>query len=150
MIFMTDDGGFGVVITPSSGEGMFQFRLVLRSVPVGDCEPCILGSAMDQLGGICSVDLAGIDPLTIDPDFLIEALVRNDEIHDSVVLSLAESMDGWLICGFIYEDKLVMVAKGRNDASEEERVASCVVGVAEYNSVVEKVREYWISSGGGG
>lgn len=46
----TDDEQFGFLVTRLTGSDMFKFHLIMSGQLIGDSEPCILGSAMKQLG----------------------------------------------------------------------------------------------------
>jgi len=74
---------------------------------------------------------------------VLSALLSEEELHDPATISLAESLDDWLIQGYVYEENVVMVARLYEDGSLVLPALISVVGCAEYASTVEMARCYW-------
>ena len=115
MKFLADDDRFGIVVTPAGWRHMYQFRLVIGGRLIGDAEPCIIGSAMMRLGSLTTLSDPRLSLALTDPAALIRLVASTGELdiesgeepdsadtdlHDGTVLSLAESLDSWLVLGF--------------------------------------------------
>ncbi|MCX5391288.1 hypothetical protein [Streptomyces sp. NBC_00094] len=142
---MTDDGRFGFLVAPLEGRGMFRFQLIVDSQLIGDTEPCILGTAMARLKGLTHLDDDRLGLLFSDRDVVLSALLTEEELHDRTTLSIAESLDGWLIHGYVYKGNVVVVARGDEDGSLTGPTLVAVVASAEYAPIVEAARNYWSS-----
>lgn len=142
MRFLADDGMFGVLVSPQAGMNMFRFQLVVESQLIGDREPCIIGSAMRRLANIANLDVLDFDPAAAELSFVAETL-GSDEFHDSVTLSLAESLDAWLIFGLRHEGKLTMVAQENRKAKPTGDLLRSVVDSEEYSSIIASASRYW-------
>jgi hypothetical protein len=148
MRFLTDDGRFGFLVTPLTGHGMFRFQLVIDGQLIGDTEPCFLGTAMYQLGNLPHLDDERLGLLSSDPDVVLSSLLSEEQLHDRATLSLAESLDLWLIHGYVYEGNVVMIARGDEDGSLAGPTWISVVRSAEYDSVFDAAHRYWSMTGG--
>ena len=158
MKFLADDGRFGIVITPAAGQHMYQFQLVIAGRTVGDAEPCIIGSAMK---GLASLKAPGDPRLALalsDPAALVRLVAAIGELdiesgdepddadidlHDSTVLSLAESLDSWLLLGFAYGRQVVFLASQYQDGRTGGEVITAVVEPLAYEALLEASRAYW-------
>ncbi|WP_327326008.1 hypothetical protein OG735_28630 [Streptomyces sp. NBC_01210] len=143
MRFLTDDGRFGLLVAPLKGRGMFRFQLVIDGRLIGDTDPCILGTAMARLGNLTHLDDDRLDFLFSDMDVVLSALLTEEELHDRTTLSIAESLDDWLIHGYVYKGNVVMVARGDGDGSLTGPTLVSVVASAEYEPIIEAARSYW-------
>ncbi|WP_405799371.1 hypothetical protein [Streptomyces sp. NBC_01506] len=145
MKFLTDDARFGFLVTPLKGRGMFRFQLIIDSQLIGDTEPSILGTAMARLGDLTHLDDDRLDLLSSDRDALLAVLLNEEELHDRTTLSIAESLDDWLIHGYVYKGNVVVVARGDEDGSLMGPTLVAVVKSAEYDQIVDAARSYWSS-----
>jgi hypothetical protein len=143
MRFLTDNGEFGFLIRPLTGRGMFQFQLVVAGQVIGDSEPCILGSAMKQLGSLPRLDDERLALISSDPAVVMSALRSDEELHDATTLSLAESLDRWSINGYMYKGSAVMLAEACGEDSATSPLLVSIVDAAEYQSIVDVIRSYW-------
>ncbi|MGW2057945.1 hypothetical protein ACWCOZ_29225 [Streptomyces sp. NPDC001840] len=140
---MTDDGRFGFLVAPLAGRGMFRFQLVIDGRLIGDTDPCILGTAMARLGSLAHLDDERLDLLFSDMDVVLSALLTEEELHDRTTLSIAESLDDWLIHGYVYKGNVVMVARGDENGSLAGPALISVVTSSEYEPIIESARNYW-------
>jgi hypothetical protein len=159
--FLADDDRLGIVITPAEGRHMYQFQLVIDGHTVGDAEPCIIGSAIRELSNLKTpgdprLALALSDPAALVR--LVTAIGERDagsgdepddadvDLRDSTVLSLAESLDSWLLLGFTYDGRVVFLASQYRDGSAAgEVITAVVVEPLAYHSHLEASRAYWTS-----
>jgi hypothetical protein len=141
MRFLTDDGRFGLLVAPSLGRNMFRFQMIIGGQLIGDSDPCILGSAMRQIGDLAHVTDPRFGSL---PEHLAEMmpLLRCDqEIHDATTLSLAGSLDAWLINGHIYQGSVTFVAMRDRAALDSALIST--ISLTEYELVAGASCEYW-------
>lgn len=144
MRFSTDDGRFGFIVSPLAGHQMFRFQIVIDGQVIGNTEECILGSAMARLANLRSLDDERLTGLSVEPALLLSMLRADEVLHDDVVLSLAESVDRWLICGYIHKGNAAMLAQEYdNDGTLVGRVLVSMVPIIEYDAVVSMARSYW-------
>jgi hypothetical protein len=143
MRFLTDDGQFGLLVTPLTGRGMFRFQLVIDGRLIGDTEPCFLGTAMGNLGNLPHLDDERLGLLSSDPDVVLSALLSEEQLHDPATLPLAESLDHWLIHGYVYEGNVVMIARADEDGSLAGPTWISVVGSTEYDAIFDAAHSYW-------
>ncbi|MFF7156114.1 hypothetical protein [Streptomyces sp. NPDC008139] len=143
---MTEDGQFGFRITKLAGQHMFQFQLVIDGHLVGDQEPCIIGSAMAALGELPNLDDQRLDLLSSDSAAVISVLESDAEIHDAATLSIAESLDGWWLRGYVHGGKVVMLARERRHGRSMGALLSSIVACDEYKSVYKVTRDYWLNA----
>jgi len=156
--FLADDDRLGIVITPAEGRHMYRFQLVIDGHVVGDAEPCIVGSAMKGLGSLKApgdprLSLALSDPAALVR--LVTAIGERDvesgdepddadvDLHDSTVLSLAESLDSWLLLGFAYDGRVVFLASQYREGGARGEVITAVIEPLAYGSLLEASRAYW-------
>jgi hypothetical protein len=158
--FLGDDDRFGIVITPAEGQHMYQFQLVIDGHTLGDAEPCIIGSAMEGLASLKALSVPRLSLAFSDPAALVrlvttigEADVESGDepdeadvdLHDSTVLSLAESLDDWLLLGFTYDSHVVFLASQYRDAGAAGEVITAVIEPSAYDSLLAASRAYWTS-----
>src|SRR5256885_734995 len=142
MRFSTDDGRFGFIVTPVNDLGMFRFQVVIGGQLVGDTEPCILGTAMKQIGKLCRLDGNNPDQVIADPAGALAALRSDDKMHDARMLSLAESLDRWRVFGYLSGENAILLAQ-KDEGSAVAAVILSVVPVIQYEAIVDAVRTYW-------
>lgn len=158
MKFLDDDDRFGIVITPTGWRHMYQFRLVIDGRLIGDAEPCIITSAIDGLGGLTALSDPRLSLGLSDPAAFVR-LVRSigrldiesgeepdsadDDLHNGTVLSLAESLDSWLVLGFRHDRSVVFLASEYRADGAPGPVAAAVIEPPVYNQLVEMARVYW-------
>jgi hypothetical protein len=143
MRISTDDERFGFIVTHLTGRDMFRFQLIISGQVIGDSEPCILGSAMKQLGNLRTFDDERLAELSSDPAAVIFALRTDQFLHDASTLSLAESLDEWMVNGFIYDGRVVMLAQDYRDEAAPGVLLTSLVDTVEYDSIFHAVHGYW-------
>jgi hypothetical protein len=144
VIFSTSDGQFGFVLTKVAGQNMFEFQLVIEGNLIGDREPCIAGSAMIVLGELRHLDDQRLGLLFSDRDALVAVLDSDEDLHDVVALSIAESLDGWWLRGYVYDGNVVLLARERRQGRVMGELLVSIVAMAEYGSVHGAASDYWV------
>jgi hypothetical protein len=143
MRISTDDGRFGFLASPLNGRGMFRFQLIIDGRLIGDTEPCILGSAMSRLGDLRFLDDERLGRLADDPAEVFETLRSDELLHDIATLSLAESLDGWLIHGYLSANNVILLAREYQAGALHGPVLVSIVDAIEYGSIFDATRSYW-------
>ncbi len=145
MRFLTDDGLFGFVVTPSTSPGMYRFQLVIHGELVGDMEPCFLESAMRSLGGLHEMVDGRLRRISVDAGSVMEILESDDSLHDAALIQVAESLDGWKVRGYVYEGNATFLAASYMPGLDDMKnpVSVAVVPLAEYDSVFGAAHDYW-------
>jgi hypothetical protein len=123
--FLADDDRFGIVVSPAGCRHMYQFQLVINGRLIGDAEPCIIGSAITRLGDLKTLSDPRLSLGLSDPAALVRRVASigeldiesgeepdsaDTDLHDGTVLSLAESLDSWLVLGFRHARSVVFLA----------------------------------------
>lgn len=142
----TDDERFGFIITRLDGLHMFSFQLIISGQLIGDSDPCILGSAMHQLGNLPTFDDARLAGLASDPASAIPLLHTDESLHDGSTVTGSESLDRWSVNMFIHEGCVVLLAQAYCDDDEEGpsgELLTAFVDVAEYDLMFKVVCDYW-------
>jgi hypothetical protein len=140
--FVDDDGRFGIILTPEDGQHFYRFRLVIDGRVIGDTDPCIIGSAMNSLGHLHALSDRRLSSGLSDPDALMQ-LLQDDEFHDATTLSIAESLDSWLLCGYRYEGSVVFVAREDSVRDTSGDVLAANIDQFLYDSIFEMASTYW-------
>jgi hypothetical protein len=158
MKFLADDDRFGIVVTPTGWRHMYQFRLVIDGRLIGDAEPCIIGSAIKRLGDLDTLSDPRLSIGLSDPAALVRLVVgigrldiesgegpdsADTDLHDGTVLSLAESLDSWLVLGFRHDRSVVFLASRYQAGGALGLVSAAVIEPPVYDSLVEMSRVYW-------
>lgn len=158
MKFLADDDRFGIVVTPAGWRHMYQFRLVIDGCLIGDAEPCIIGSAIRDLGDLKALSDPRLSLGLSDPAALIRLVAAiggldiesgeepdsaDTDLHDGTVLSLAESLDSWLVLGFRHDRGVVFLASEYQGDGVLGPVAAAVIEPPAYDPLVEMARVYW-------
>jgi len=143
--FTTDDGRFGFLVEPTSYSGMYRFQLIVAGQLVGDDEPCFVETAMGALGSLPTLDDARLDAVRDDPASVLATLQTDDNLHDATTLSIAESLDRWLVCAYVHDKHVTVLAQAYAD--EEDILVgpllTALTPVAEYAAVYGAALEYW-------
>ncbi|MFD9892406.1 hypothetical protein ACFWY9_23945 [Amycolatopsis sp. NPDC059027] len=142
---MTNDGRFGFLISPTVGRGMFRFQLIIDGNLIGDEEPCLLGTAMRQLGSIADLKDRRLDALSSDPTSVLFTLRSDEELHDRTTVALAESFDSWRINAYRHEGRVVFLATEVRKNEPPSLILVSTVDLIEYNQIVNSVRSCWES-----
>lgn len=143
MRFSTDDRRLGVIVSPAGRPHMFQFQLVMNGQVLGDSEPCIIGSAMKRLSSLRKLSDDRLSPGALSSEALMGLLEADEELHDATTLSLAESLDSWLLRAYEYEGQVVFVGRRYRPAESSPELVLAVVDAASYSSLIAKARSYW-------
>jgi hypothetical protein len=156
--FLADDDRFGIVVTPAGYRHMYQFRLVIDGHLIGDAEPSIIGSAIRRLGDLKALSDPRLSLGLSDPAALVRLVTSagaidiesgeepddaDADLHDGTVLSLAESLDSWLVLGFRHDRSVVFAASQYQAGGVPGPVAAAVIEQPEYDALVEMARAYW-------
>jgi len=143
----TDDGGFGFILKPVTGD-MFRFQIIVNGRSMGDDEPCILGSAMHRLRHLKTLDDGRLGCLPDDPVAVSSALRSDEDLHDAATLSLAESLDRWLIHGYIFNGKVAILAQEYERGELAGLILVSVLDKAEYDPIIGAIHDYWAKARG--
>jgi len=138
MRFSTDDGHFGLIIMPVSG-GMFRFQMVLQGHVIGNREPCFVFTPLRQFRKLVRLD---------GPDFSGEAylpgvfskLQNDDQLHDASMTATAESLDRWLIRGYMNGPHAIFLAKEAD--SEGNSILTSVLDADTYFMILDAVDHF--------
>ena len=148
MRFSTDDGRFGFIVAPLPGQHMFRFQMVVDGQVIGDTEENIIGSAMGTLEELKQLDDPRLAGLSSDPAAVIAILLTDESLHDEAVLSLAESLDRWLVCGYVYQGATTILAQGYRGHDLAGPILVSALPVADYSAVLDAARTYWMKTDG--
>ena len=143
MKFADDDDRFGIILTPAEGRHFYQFRLVIGGQIIGDTEPGIIGSAMNRLGHLHALNDTRLSSDLSDPEALMRLLQVGDELHDATTLSISESLDNWLLCGYRYEGNVFFVAREDPVYETSGDVLAVSIDQSLYDSIFEMAHIYW-------
>jgi hypothetical protein len=146
MRFCTDDERFGVILSARIDVigDFFKFQLVLAGVVIGDAEDSIAWSGVNRLQCIPTVADARLAPLDNYAASALNVAYADDELHDLLVGTWAESLDQWRLIAYIFDRAAVFVAQARDGRGDPRGpVLSAQVPVAEYRDLVGHVHEYW-------
>jgi hypothetical protein len=148
--FSTDDGQFGLVVSPRPGDGrMFAFRLVVGGRVVGDDEPFILGSVMGELQDRPSFSAGELADVGTSPADAVKLLLEEesrlqDKRFESAMLQGTESLDRWLVWLYVHEAHGVALAQALGD--DEQRVGPVLVsrvGLTDFRAILGSAVRYW-------
>ena len=98
---------------------------------------------MAGLANLKNLDDERLAQVSADPAAVLSTLRFDEVLHDSAVLSLAESVDRWLICGYVYEGNATMLAQEYDGNRLVGQVLVSVLPVIEYDAIIDMVRSYW-------
>ena len=146
MLIATDDGQFGFIIAELPGLGLFRFQVVVEGHAIGDADGTMLGSAVYRLANLNAVD--DEDLAQLEERVRIFEFLDGDDIHDAVTLSVAESLDQWLIRAFIQGERVVFMAREYSGENLIGPIFGSIVDRHQYDSIVDSVRHYWEAHGG--
>jgi hypothetical protein len=123
--------------------------MVLEGQAIGDDEACILGSGMWELGNLRTLDDARLGRFDDDPAALV-AFLRVDELfHDATFHTLAESLDRWMIFGYVYDGNAIWLAQEFCGQELAGPILVSVVELDEYNFIVDMAFTFWSKNNGG-
>jgi hypothetical protein len=145
MRFSTDDGLFGFIVTPLTDSGLYRFQVVVGGELVGDTEPCFLESAMRSLGKLNRLEDSRLGRVSADPAWVLAVIESDEVLHDAALLQVAESLDGWKVRGYVFEENATLLAQAYASAPEATigQVLVSIVPLAEYSSIFGAVYRYW-------
>jgi hypothetical protein len=141
--FADDDDHFGIILTPAAGRHFYQFRLIVGGQIIGDTEPSIIGSAMNRLGHLHELSDHRLPSDLSDPDALMRLLQVDDELHDATTLSISESLDSWLLCGYRHDGHVFFVAREDPVHGTSGELLAVSIGQFLYDSIFEMAHIYW-------
>jgi hypothetical protein len=147
--FSTDDGQFGVVVSPRPGDGrLFAFRLVIGGCVVGDDEPFILGSITAELQHRPSFAGSELPDVRTSPADAVDLLLDEerrlqDERFEAAMLKGAESLDGWLVWLYAGEAHGVALAQAVEDNERSGPVLVSRVAVSDFRALLASAVRYW-------
>ncbi len=158
MKFLADDDRFGIAVTPAGCRHMYQFRLVINGRLIGDAEPCIIGSAIMRLSDLKTLSDPRLSLGLSDPAALVRLVASiggldiesgeepdsvDTDLYDGTVLSLAESLDSWLVLGFRHDRSVVFLASQYRTGGALDPVTAAVIEPPVYDPLVEMSRVCW-------
>ena len=138
----TDDGRFGFILEPVAGN-MVRFQIIVDGRSIGDDEPCIIGSAIYGLQRLKTLDDGRLGCLPDDPVAVSLALSTDEDLHDAATLSLAESLDQWLIHGYIFNGRVAILAQEYERGELAGPILISVLDKAEYDRIFGILHDYW-------
>lgn len=141
MIVATDELAFGVLLSPSDRPRFWILRLLVNGDLIGDCEPCMVGSAVPIIAR--RPPFAAIDPRGNRTTVL--NLLRSDAHHDATLYPLAESFDDWEVRLYSTDQEVVVVASSDVSQGETADLRLVAVAIDEYMAVVSTIASYWRS-----
>lgn len=143
MRFLANEGQFGLLVTPVIGSGESRFQLIVDGRLIGDAELTFAYGAFEEMKDLPRFSDKRLGLLSEDPNLVLSALLSEEGLHDPATLALAESLDHWLIQGYVYDRNAVMVARPYEDGSLVGPTLISVLRCAEYASIVEAARCHW-------
>lgn len=149
MRFSTDDGQFGLVVSPRPGDGrMFAFRLVVGGCLVGDDEPFILGSLMRELQHRPSFGAGELPDVRAAPGDAVKLLLDDelrlqDDRIEAAMLQGAESLDRWLAWLYAHEAHGVALAQAAGDNERVGPVLASRVGLTDFRGILGSAVRHW-------
>jgi hypothetical protein len=135
-----------LIVTPLAGQHMFRFQMIIDGQVIGDTDGCIIGSAVTGLTNLKQLEEPWLARVSTDPAAVLSILETDETLHDDTVLSIAESLDGWLICGYIYRGEATMLAQEIRGDDLVGPVLVSAVPMADYSAIVDAVRSYWLKN----
>jgi hypothetical protein len=141
--FLTTDSRFGILVTPVTSSGESQFQLIINGRLIGNAEPGFAYGAFEEMGHLPEFSDERFGLLLDDPSIVLAALLSEEELHDPATLSLVESLDHWLIQGYVYDGNVVVLARPYEGGSLVEPTLISVVRGEDYASIVGMARCYW-------
>ncbi|MDX2853097.1 hypothetical protein PV342_32610 [Streptomyces sp. PA03-3a] len=143
MRFLTNDGRFGLLVDRVASSGESRFQLIIDGRLVGAADSGFAYGAFEELGDLPWFSDKRLSLLSEDPDVVLAVLLSEEELHDPATLSLTESLDRWLIQGYVYEGSVTMLARPYEGGSLVGPTLISVVRSAEFATIVEMARGYW-------
>jgi hypothetical protein len=125
---------------------MFRFQMIVDGQVIGDTDENIIGSAMATLGELKQLEDPRLAGLSSDPAAVIATLLTDETLHDDAVLSLAESLDRWLVCGYVYQGATTILAQGYRGHDLAGPILVSTVPVADYSTIIDAARTYWLKT----
>jgi len=146
MRFATDDGHFGLIVTPAGSSwdsNFFRFQLIVGSVIMGDSEPCILGSIMPRLQNLPRLEDPRLARPHVDPAATMSVLSSDAALNDPALLGAAESLDRWSVRGYIHGTTAVVLGEPAEPPDGSRAVGVAVVPLHDFESIVTWAVRYW-------
>lgn len=146
MRLSTDDGHFGLIVTPAGepwDSRLFRFQLIVDSVIMGDWEPCILGSMMWKLQNLPRLEDPRLARPHLDPKATMSVLRSEAELNDPSLLNGSESLDGWLVRGYAHGTAAVVMGEPAEPAAGRGTISVAVVPLRDFESIVSTAVRYW-------
>lgn len=140
--FSTDDGQFGLVVSPRPSRGMFAFQLVIDSQVIGDDEPAILGSVMQELQHRPTFDTQQLPDARTNPASVVELLLA-DKRYESAMLRGAESLDRWLVWLYIQQAHAFALAQAAKGNHRTGPILVSVIDPTDLRPLLDAVIRYW-------
>lgn len=146
MRFVSDDGLFGFLLSPSGMQRFFRFQLVVGGELVGDSEPCIAGSAIGPLEQLLKLSDPRLDHERFTAAEVENVLSSDHQLNDASLQNFAESLDVCLVRAFIFH-RWVNVLVTCQDPPLSRRA---VVRIDEFEVLLKALKEYWANELRGG
>jgi hypothetical protein len=146
MRFVTDEGQFGLIVTPSGepwDSRFFRFQFIVDAVIIGDSEPCILGSMMWKLQNFPRLEDPRLARPRLDPTATVSVLRSDAVLNDPSLLNGAESLDGWLVHGYIHGTTAVVMGEPAEPPAGRGTISVAVVPLRDFESIVSSAVHYW-------
>jgi hypothetical protein len=150
MRFATDDGQFGLIVAPADepwDSRFFRFQLIVDSVIMGDSEPCILGSMMRTLQNLPRLEDPRLARPRLGPTATMSVLRSDAALNDPSLLNGAESLDRWLVHGYIHGTTAVVMGEPAEPPAGPGTISVAVVPLRDFESIVISAVRYWEDGG---
>ena len=142
----TADGSSGVIISPSSlgtDSRFFIFQLVISGRLIGNDQPSIVWSAVDRLSKLPSIEDPRLDNPAKDARGTLDAILSDEQCNSAVFVG-SESLDGWIVAGYMHADAAVWLAQRvEPDHRRTGPLMFATVDKIEYTQIVKRVRSFY-------
>ncbi|MEV7680066.1 hypothetical protein AB0O64_16130 [Streptomyces sp. NPDC088341] len=146
MRISTDDGRFGLILTPAGDPWdarFFRFQLIVDSVIMGDSEPCVLGSMMLTLQNMARLEDPRLARPDADPAATLSVLRSDAALNDPSLLGAAESLDHCLVHGYVHGTNAIVIGKPAEPSAGTRTPHVAVVSLHDFQAIVTAAARYW-------
>lgn len=111
MQILSEDGAFGISLTPAQSRSFFVFKVKVGEEWLGDDSPAIEWTSVSALSRLRSVDDPRLDPGSNDPDAILRLLTSADEpeLNDRTLIQFGEALDRYTTRSYFWRDDAVFL-----------------------------------------
>jgi len=108
---LSEDGSFGIRLTPALAQRFFIFEVVVGDEVLGDGEPAIEWSSVEALSSLRRAEDNRLDPDRNSASAILDLLISEDEpeLYDQTLISFGEGMDGFVTRAYLWADEAVFL-----------------------------------------